>query len=291
MADEIRNLEAVKAKSEELQIPYANLLSAFVIEEAVLAISESEESENFRLKNDSILSLEYYKRKTPIRLEYMLYSEEELTVRGIIHRMSLIFQNERRAEFRWKYQVEKIRDNIRVHLTGSIEGLEIPIELLINRQTDMTLKPSKEELHMFLWEDRTVEYLHYPVEGLLAEHFMRIMKNMELLNDLSSYYILYDLLKKEMNSARKVTEQLEILTKENHIRVRMSRFQMFCQYRESPYMKKRWKAYLKKEKKETPSFEEVMNVLIMYFKPIWEALVKGSYYLGDWMPELLRYLD
>lgn len=291
MADEIRNLEAVKAKSEELQIPYANLLSAFVIEEAVLAISESEESENFRLKNDSILSLEYYRRKTPIRLEYMLYSEEELTVRGIIHRMSLIFQNERRAEFRWKYQVEKIRDNIRVHLTGSIEGLEIPIELLINRQTDMTLKPSKEELHMFLWEDRTVEYLHYPVEGLLAEHFMRIMKNMELLNDLSSYYILYDLLKKEMNSARKVTEQLEILTKENHIRVRMSRFQMFCQYRESPYMKKRWKAYLKKEKKETPSFEEVMNVLIMYFKPIWEALVKGSYYLGDWMPELLRYLD
>lgn len=291
MADEIRNLEAVKAKSEELQIPYANLLSAFVIEEAVLAISESEESENFRLKNDSILSLEYYRRKTPIRLEYMLYSEEELTVRGIIHRMSLIFQNERRAEFRWKYQVEKIRDNIRVHLTGSIEGLEIPIELLINRQTDITLKPSKEELHMFLWEDRTVEYLHYPVEGLLAEHFMRIMKNMELLNDLSSYYILYDLLKKEMNSARKVTEQLEILTKENHIRVRMSRFQMFCQYRESPYMKKRWKAYLKKEKKETPSFEEVMNVLIMYFKPIWEALVKGSYYLGDWMPELLRYLD
>lgn len=291
MADEIRNLAVVKAKSEELQIPYANLLSAFVIEEAVLAISESEESENFRLKNDSILSLEYYRRKTPIRLEYMLYSEEELTVRGIIHRMSLIFQNERRAEFRWKYQVEKIRDNIRVHLTGSIEGLEIPIELLINRQTDMTLKPSKEELHMFLWEDRTVEYLHYPVEGLLAEHFMRIMKNMELLNDLSSYYILYDLLKKEMNSARKVTEQLEILTKENHIRVRMSRFQMFCQYRESPYMKKRWKAYLKKEKKETPSFEEVMNVLIMYFKPIWEALVKGSYYLGDWMPELLRYLD
>lgn len=250
MADEIRNLEAVKAKSEELQIPYANLLSAFVIEEAVLAISESEESENFRLKNDSILSLEYYRRKTPIRLEYMLYSEEELTVRGIIHRMSLIFQNERRAEFRWKYQVEKIRDNIRVHLTGSIEGLEIPIELLINRQTDMTLKPSKEELHMFLWEDRTVEYLHYPVEGLLAEHFMRIMKNMELLNDLSSYYILYDLLKKEMNSARKVTEQLEILTKENHIRVRMSRFQMFCQYRESPYMKKRWKAYLKKRKKK-----------------------------------------
>lgn len=291
MAQEIRSLAAVKAKSEEIQIPYANLLSAFVIEEVVLAISESEEAEKYWLKNDRVLSLEYYRQKAPIRLEYMVCNEEELTVRGMIHSMSLIFQNERRAEFRWKYEVEKIRENIRVHLIGNIEGLQIPVELLINRQTDKTLKPSKEELDMFLRDGRRIEYLHYPVEGILAEHFMRIMKNMELLNDLSSYDIIYDLLKKEMNSARKVTEQLEFLTKENHIRIKRSRFQMFCQYRESPYMKKRWKAYLKKEKKETPSFEEVMDLLIIYFKPIWEALIKESYYMGDWMPELLRYLD
>ena len=52
-----KSLSAVKAKSEELKIPYENLLSAFVIEEAVTAVCESDEAENFRLKNNSILSL------------------------------------------------------------------------------------------------------------------------------------------------------------------------------------------------------------------------------------------
>ena len=51
-----KSLSAVKAKSEELKIPYENLLSAFVIEEAVTAVCESDEAENFRLKNNSILS-------------------------------------------------------------------------------------------------------------------------------------------------------------------------------------------------------------------------------------------
>ena len=46
-----------------------------------------------------------------------------------------------------------------------------------------------------------------------------------------------------------------------------------------------------KEKKKTPSFEEVMKVMIAYYRPIWDSLAEGNYYLGDWMPELMRYLD
>lgn len=44
--------------------------------------------------------------------------------------------------------------------------------------------------------------------------FIRIMRDMELINDMGSYYILYELLSKEMNSSRKVTEQIESLAKE-----------------------------------------------------------------------------
>ena len=122
-----KSLSAVKAKSEELKIPYENLLSAFVIEEAVTAVCESDEAENFRLKNNSILSLEYYRRKAPTRLEYMILSEEELTVRHVIHRMSKIFQNEKKAELWWKYRVEKEDEGICVYLSAKIEELQIPV--------------------------------------------------------------------------------------------------------------------------------------------------------------------
>lgn len=286
-----KSLSAVKAKSEELKIPYENLLSAFVIEEAVTAVCESDEAENFRLKNNSILSLEYYRRKAPTRLEYMILSEEELTVRNVIHRMRKIFQNEKKAELWWKYRVEKEDEGICVYLSAKIEELQIPVQLVLEQEKEEPSDPSHEELHPFLEEERSVEYLHYPMEGILAEHFIRIMRDMELINDIGSYYILYELLSKEMNSSRKVTEQIESLAKEQKIPLKKERFDMFEGYQSSSYMKKKWKSYLKKEKKKTPSFEEVMKVMIAYYRPIWDSLAEGNYYLGDWMPELMRYLD
>ena len=286
-----KSLSAVKAKSEELKIPYENLLSAFVIEEAVTAFCGSDEAENFRLKNNSILSLEYYRRKAPTRLEYVILSEEELTVRNVIHRMSKIFQNEKKAELWWKYRVEKEGEGICVYLSAKIEELQIPVQLVLEQEKEEPSEPSREELHPFLEEERSVEYLHYPMEGILAEHFIRIMRDMELINDMGSYYILYELLSKEMNSSRKVTEQIESLAKEQKIPLKKERFDMFEGYQSSSYMKKKWKSYLKKEKKKTPSFEEVMKVMIAYYRPIWDSLAEGNYYLGDWMPELMRYLD
>lgn len=286
-----KSLSAVKAKSEELKIPYENLLSAFVIEEAVMAFCGSDEAENFRLKNNSILSLEYYRRKAPTRLEYVVLSEEELTVRNVIHRMSKIFQNEKKAELWWKYRVEKEDEGICVYLSAKIEELQIPVKLILELEKEEPSEPSREELHPFLEEERSVEYLYYPMEGILAEHFIRIMRDMELINDMGSYYILYELLSKEMNSSRKVTEQIESLAKEQKIPLKKERFDMFEGYQSSSYMKKKWKSYLKKEKKKTPSFEEVMKVMIAYYRPIWDSLAEGNYYLGDWMPELMRYLD
>lgn len=286
-----KSLSAVKAKSEELKIPYENLLSAFVIEEAVMAFCGSDEAENFRLKNNSILSLEYYRRKAPTRLEYVVLSEEELTVRNVIHRMSKIFQNEKKAELWWKYRVEKEDEGICVYLSAKIEELQIPVKLILELEKEEPSEPSREELHPFLEEERSVEYLYYPMEGILAEHFIRIMRDMELINDMGSYYVLYELLSKEMNSNRKVTEQIESLAKEQRIPLKKERFEMFEGYQNSSYMKKKWKSYLKKEKKKTPSFEEVMKVMIAYYRPIWDSLAEGNYYLGDWMPELMRYLD
>lgn len=286
-----KSLSAVKAKSEELKIPYENLLSAFVIEEAVTAVFGSDEAENFRLKNNSILSLEYYRRKAPTRLEYVILSEEELTVRNVIHRMSKIFQNEKKAELWWKYRVEKEDEGICVYLSAKIEELQIPVQLVLEQEKEEPSEPSREELHPFLEEERSVEYLHYPMEGILAEHFIRIMRDMELINDMGSYYVLYELLSKEMNSSRKVTEQMESLAKEQKIPLKKERFEMFEGYQSSSYMKKKWKSYLKKEKKKTPSFEEVMKVMIAYYRPVWDSLAEGNYYLGDWMPELMRYLD
>ena len=192
-------------------------------------------------------------------------------------------------EVRYLFGGDLLRQGIATSMGA--EELQIPVQLVLEQEKEEPSEPSHEELHPFLEEERSVEYLHYPMEGILAEHFIRIMRDMELINDMGSYYILYELLSKEMNSSRKVTEQIESLAKEQRIPLKKERFEMFEGYQNSSYMKKKWKSYLKKEKKKTPSFEEVMKVMIAYYRPIWDSLAEGNYYLGAWMPELMRYLD
>lgn len=291
MAYRIRNLAAVKVKSRELDIPYRNLLSAFIMEEMIVKISESEEVANLWLKNDSMLSLDSYKKKVPYRLEYVWGLEEPCTVRNVIHHISHVFQNEKQADLWWKYRVEKVEDVIVVYVQGKIDELQIPVEIRITEKPAGTMAPVKQELRLFLQNDKQVEYYRFPVEGMLAEYFVKTLELMELIPDMGYYYQLYDMLHKEICKTRKVTESIQQHAQTRNIEVSMMRFQKVADYKQSPYMKKRWKAYLKQQKRDNPSWEEVMDLWRAYFEPLWQALSEGTIYLGDWMPELMRYLD
>lgn len=291
MGKESVSLSSIKEKSKELQIPYSHYLAAWVMEKAVLAICDSVDGKDLCLQNHRCLSLESYQCKAPLRLEYALLSDGPLTVQNIKNRMDQIFQSQENQENSWKYEVEQTGNVVRVHLIGQVGEIKIPIELVISKPDDLEMEPKEEPLHLLLLPHQPIQYLHFPVEDLLTEHFIKILKNMELLGDLSSYYIIWDILTKEMNSARKVTEEIEALAGKYRIPLEMERFETICGYRGNPFMKKKWKIYLRREGRKKPAFEEVIDIMERYFKPIWEALCGGNYYLGDWMPELARYLD
>ena len=40
-----------------------------------------------------------------------------------------------------------------------------------------------------------------------------------------------------------------------------------------------------------PQWKEVIELLTAFFAPIFEGVLKDEVFLGDWMPELGRYLE
>ena len=62
-------------------------------------------------------------------------------------------------------------------------------------------------------------------------------------------------------------------------------------YREYPYMKKRWEKHLRKQKKTTPQWEEIMDILEVFLTDIWNSICRDEVFFGDWMPDLGRFLD
>ena len=58
-------------------------------------------------------------------------------------------------------------------------------------------------------------------------------------------------------------------------------------------MKKKWNRYVKEcgdlDKKED-SWERVLELMEECFRPVWQAIDQDEIFIGDWMPQLGRYL-
>ena len=62
------NSKAIKMKSEELDIPFANILSGYAIEVAVAMISASSYGDELWLCNYKDLGIDVYKKKPSLAL-------------------------------------------------------------------------------------------------------------------------------------------------------------------------------------------------------------------------------
>ena len=72
MGNRLLNENFIRQRSEELQIPFENLLAASILEEIVQRIAESDCSACFWMKNSMNLKLEYYRKKVDLNLFFYI---------------------------------------------------------------------------------------------------------------------------------------------------------------------------------------------------------------------------
>ena len=114
---------------------------------------------------------------------------------------------------------------------------------------------------------------------------------MELINEMSYYQEIYTVLTKETLDGRRIQQQVMEAGAKRELVFSANRLATIISYRSYTYMKKKWKLFLKQEQKKTPAWEEIIDIMERFFSPIWKAIVEDSIYIGDWMPELARFLD
>ena len=56
-------------------------------------------------------------------------------------------------------------------------------------------------------------------------------------------------------------------------------------------MKKKWKIMLRRQKRNGPEWDEALDVIMQFVRPLWDAVCENKIFFSDWMPELGRYLD
>lgn len=294
---------ALKQKSEELGIPFSNLLAGYVLEELMYLIEDSPFSMFLWLKNSNVFGVEQYRKENLLTLEFgyvtdkpaMLKQDlvpgQELSLKMGYVMLAHILKVEKVPEISWKGRADMKGDVLELEIMGELEEMAVPIHICIAPLSEEGLEPVTREIKLFMQENRTIRYLEYPVEGILAEQLFIILKDMELLPDMRAYDVVYELLNNNPVDARHIRMMLAARCRSASLLPQESRLEEILEYREYAYMRRRWEKYLRHHKKSYPLWEEILDVLEKFLPRIWNSICRDEIVFGDWMPDLKRYLD
>ena len=294
---------ALKAKSEELGIPFSNLLAGYVLEELMYLIEDSPFSLYLWLKNSSVLGIEQYRKKNILTLEFA-YVTDRLAMKkeGIVpgQKLSLkmgyvmlayILKVEKVPEISWKGRASMNGDTVELEVAGELEEMTVPIHIRITELTEEGVVPLRKEFPLFMQNNRKVPYLEYPMEIVLTENLLEIIKNMELIPEMYAYDIVYQILSSEAVDGRHIRAMLSEACKREQLVPEEDRVQTILSYKNYTYMRKRWEKYLRHRKRKEPAWDEVMELMEGFLPRIWKSLCEDEVFFGDWMPGLGRFLD
>lgn len=278
----------IKEKSEQLNIPFKNLLSAAVCEIVIELLANGKYCNELYLCNSAEFKSDVYKDLCISNIYYEY-------VRDLDDKMAILYMRDILKEIMAKGALEGMVVNGSVGETGislkiTIDDMYIPINLYFKKH-GASHEPEKITLELIAYGNRKVDVLINPKEEELSKHLLEIIDKLELINNMDHYYDAYEILTSNPVNGRKVKDRLNELLKEKDIVIDDTRLNMLKSYGDYTYMKRKWKVELRQKKKSEPQWSDVNNCLINFLSPIWDAMEKNMVFLGDWMPQLKRFLD
>ncbi len=282
------NKHSIKQKSDELNIPFKNLLSAVVCESIIEIISDGSYCNELYLCNGEMFNGKNYKDNCvgEIYYEYGKILDEK---------MAVLYMRDVLKEIISKAALEALAisgvvENGEINLKVTVDDMYVPIRIYMSKHRQ-TLENDFEEFIPIMHEKRKIKYLANSKEEELSQHLIEIIEKLELINDMDHYYYAYEILTKYPINGRKVNDRLKELLIEKSIKLDDNRIAMLKSYENYAYMKKKWKVELRQKNVSQPEWKDTVNCLIKFIEPIWNTIQNNMIFLGDWMPQLKRFLD
>lgn len=299
----------LKKKSEELGIPFSSALAAYVIEEMMYLVSDSDFSKCLWLKNEDIFEIEGYQENFYFTLEFIYHSDDKiskadklaagqkLSAELVEAMLQNIFVKEKTKGIRWRWKEQWEDGKVKVEVTAEYEEMFVPFSIIITQLYLQGIASEKRRRRLLMQKNEEIIYRHYPAETILAEQLLEIVTYLELVSSMKCYDIAYQIISRESVDGRRVKDTLELLCEKNGVSQSQDRGAMVAAYKNYAYMAKRWEKYAKPLRKEKdtslqiPDWKELMERLNCFLAPVWSCISRDEIFFGDWMPELGRFLD
>lgn len=279
----------LKRIAEEKNIPFSYLLSATVCEVVMRIISNSRYANELFLINETDFEVERISQLciSKIKYEFCLEIDDKMQILYLRDILKEVVSN---AE----YEGLSIKGSVlekQIKLNVMVDDMYVPIDLDFLQCSKKNLDVQKKSINYILDSNQEISFLVNLREEILARNIVEILEKLELINDMDYYFEIYEDLVTYTINGRKVRECIIDECKKRRLKIEESRMNLFYSYRDNSYMKKKWKVELRQKKRSKPQWTDLMNCLFNFITPIVESIETNVIFLGEWMPQLKRYLD
>ena len=279
----------IAAKAEEYNIPFANLLAGCVCENLISILSTEDQSSELWLCNAEDFDIKVYATSEKRNLYYQYCGDldckyQVLYLRDVLKMLTSkglnCFDN-----------IEGTVEDYGIRLAITVDEMYVPVVIYIRSHTTERISFDLSTIRMSLEEDMIVSCKSYPKEQIICDHITEIIDKLELINETERYYEVYEILSTYPINGRKVRETLGITYSDMDRSALLKRLNTIKGYKDYTYMKKKWKVVLRQKKTSEPEWSDVVICFYSFVNPIVESIIQNTIFLGDWMPQLKRFLD
>lgn len=278
--------EEWKCKSQETGIPLPDLLYGFVVEDFFLRLKKTSFCEALLLQNEQALGKEAYKRKVKECLNF--FYMKKLDIAFVTALLEELFSQ--KNEITWECHKEESEKNYLLHLQAEYLEMKVPVTIKIEELSQAPKEVKNISMACLLKEGENVSCLCYSKESILSRDIFEMMKNLELISDMSVYDNINDIIKSQTISGRYIKETLQDYIDREPKVLNIKRLEQINSYKDYVYMKKRWQQYQKRSQRSSEEWSVVIERIVKFVGPVWSALCKNEIFFDDWMPELERFL-
>lgn len=288
MTDTNSALPELGEKGKELGLSYARTLSLYLFEKILLEVSGSKLQENLWLKEEEFQILGKKKKRIPNEITYYMAN---ISYQLISDTVEQLLEEKQYTNVAWRldfYDEELVID---LQVTLKQEPVFFKVRIRPIWQTDPYLEEGT--YHTMILPEQDIHYYKYPLDLDIVECLFFILDRLELIGDMRPYAVIYQTLQSQALTGRHIYLNIKELIENSGMSSPSKRMETVLGYRSYGYMKKKWNRYVKEcgdlDKKED-SWEKVIELMEECFQPVWQAIEQDDIFIGDWMPQLGRYL-
>lgn len=282
-------LAKLKNKAKESGISYQQCLQLFFQEEFLRRLAASKYKDNFVLKGGLLIyTLTNFESRATVDVDFMLrgITNDLNRMDAIISEILSVSTGNDFITFK-AAPTEPIAVNRKYHgvstqITGYIKNVRVPFNVDIGVGDVIVPAAKARTIKTQLDGFDTPEIMTYSLESTVAEKLDAILQRFELTGRMKDFYDIYYLSQTFDFDGSKLCSAIAETLRNRETEYNSESFERVKSLVDNETVRSRWRYFLRTLRNPEIPFEVVMNGIVVFIGPVWDALIEDKEFRKQW---------